>query len=116
MNLQTFYTKIGGNYDEAMKRLMKEERIVKYLNKIEENVSFDDFLKAIEAEDWSNAFLQIHSLKGIALNLELGALARTSSDLCEMIRHGKPETDISGQVAEVKKNYQMVMDLIKTID
>ena len=50
---------------------------------------------AIESQDWSAAFRAAHTLKGIALNLGFDSLYTASSELTEVLRGGRPLTDMS---------------------
>lgn len=116
MTLQLFYEQINGSYEQAINRLLKEERIKKYLLMFKDSQNIDDFAELVKEEKWEDAFRFMHTLKGVALNLELGDLAIKSSELCEMLRHGKPDHDISVFYQDVKLSYNKVIELINQID
>ena len=109
MTLQEFYKEVGGDYDGVMGILMKEERIYKYLFKFEGSDDFSCMNDAIAAENYEDAFRYSHNLKGVCLNLGLGALATTASELCEKFRHGAPEEDVSKLQEIVAANYENVI-------
>ena len=116
MNIHEFYETIGGDYNEVCSRLMKEERILKYLNKFLLAEDHDNLHKFISEENWPEAFRAIHSLKGVSLNLGLAPLFKVSDVLCEEIRNGAPQRDISGMVSDVDAAYESVVAFIKGID
>lgn len=116
MTIKDFYLAAGGSYEEALGRLMNDARILKYLRKLSQMPDYADMIAAIGKEDWETGFRASHNLKGMALNLSLGRLATSSSELCETMRHGKPNTDITALTEEVKKEYAEVLAMIETIE
>jgi len=96
-----------GNYDEALARLMKEERVSKFLRMLRNDPSFDMLSAAIEKGDWSEAFRGAHTLKGVALNLSATKLATSSSELCEDLRPQKKTDKTMALFEVVKKDHEM---------
>ena len=115
MDLQLVYKQLNGNYNEVMSRLMKEERVFKYLKKFTANSDYADFCRGYEAHDWELAFRAVHSIKGMALNLAITELAEVSSELCETMREGEPQVDITKLVADFKVEYDLVMGVLNTL-
>lgn len=115
MTVKEYYAQIGGDYADVMSRLMKEERVLKYLRMFSTGTDYAEMDIALAEERWEDAFRNAHNLKGISLNLALTPLAKASSVLCEAIRHGKPTEDISGMVAEVEDAYRRVNEAIAMI-
>ena len=113
MNLIEFYDVVGGSFDDVMGRLMKEERITKYLAKFIDSPEFDNMLAAYEAQDWETMFRESHSLKGMAANLGLENFREAVSNVCETVRHGAPETDITELLDKAKTEYEVAIDAIK---
>ena len=105
ITLRDFYDMVGGNYEDVVGRLIKEDRIVKYLNKFKDSSDYDQMIEAIENKAWETVFRISHNLKGMCQNLGLDSLARVSSDLCEQVRHGAPAVDISTYVEAVADEY-----------
>lgn len=94
MTLKECYDAFGGNYDDAMERLMSEDLIRKYLSLFLEDDSFELLKKGLKEGDDQKAFMAAHTLKGLALNLDMTVLAGSASDLTEALRGGrKPEAD-----------------------
>ena len=116
MTVMEFYDAIGSSYDQAKGRLLSEERIKKYLRKFTEKDEFITIDQLFKEQSYEEAFRAAHTLKGMALNLELGDLAKISSELCEEVRHGAPTKDISGMISDMGKAYYSTIDLIKEIE
>lgn len=108
MTIKEFYAYSGGDFNEVIGRLGNEERVLKFLKRFDEEESLKVMLAALEDEDYTEAFRAVHSIKGICLNLGLAKLLESSSELCEALRNGKPEEDISRMVDTVKKDYESV--------
>lgn len=105
ITLREFYDMVGGCYEDVVGRLMKEDRIVKYLNKFKESSDYDQMMEAIAAKEWEIVFRMSHNLKGMCQNLGLDSLARVSSELCEQVRHGAPTVDIKPYVEAIADEY-----------
>lgn len=116
MRVEEFYSILGGNYEDVLSRLGKTERIVKYLRKFadsEECGSIDGFL---ESENYEEAFRAVHSIKGMCMNLGLSKLQESSSTLCEELRNGKPQIDVTDMLAKVKSDFAQATDAIRQIE
>lgn len=116
MNVKEFYLQTGGNYEEVLGRLIKEERIVKYLRKFADGNDCKLICEAFENRDYEAAFRNVHNLKGVALNLGLTNLQLAASDLCEEVRNGAPNKDVSGMIENVVKVYTSDVEAIGRID
>ncbi len=112
MSIKDFYAAVGGSYDEIMRRLLSEERVVKYLGKFCNDKSFELMTKDIAEEKWEDAFRDAHNLKGISVNLGLQNLFESSTELCESMRNGKPAVDIQPMFDRVKQDYETVVAAI----
>lgn len=93
MTLQEFYTRIGGNYDDTLRRIPSEAIVRKFVLKYPNDPSFGQLKDALAAQDWETAFRASHTLKGVAQNLGMDHLYQVSSALCEAVRGPKPLTD-----------------------
>lgn len=114
MTLKECYDAFGGNYDDAVERLMSEDLIRKYLGLFLEDDSFDLLTKGLDEGDDQKAFMAVHTLKGLALNLGMTTLARSASDLTEALRGGrKPEAD--HLYAPCKADYERTVGAIQTM-
>lgn len=116
MTAKECYAVFGGNYEEALSRLMKDERIVKYLKKLTESQDYDSLLSSLENKNYEDAFGSVHNLKGVSLNLSITPLATASDVLCEALRGGAPTVDISGMLDDVKNAYEIAVSAIGMLD
>lgn len=116
MTIEQFYAVTGGNYSEVLGRIGKEERVKKYLLRFPDTDELIQMNECISAENWPEAFRHIHSLKGMALTLGLSRLAGSGSELCETMRHGAPEVDISDMIRTVQKDFDDTVEAISMLD
>ena len=105
MTVVEFYQAIRGDYDGVMSRLMKQERILKYVGKFFGGTGLAELDKALAEQRWPDAFREAHSMKGMALNLGFSVLAASSSELCEALRSGEPVGDIPTMRDAVARDY-----------
>ena len=115
MTLEEFYNKVDGNYAEVMDRLLKPERVIRYLNMFLEDESYKKLCDSMAVKDYEAGFQHSHNLKGTCLNLGLTSLYRPSSAICEELRHGNPGPDTDNLLSEVKKTYEETVSLIKEL-
>lgn len=86
MNLEEFYHHVGGNFEEAKCRFQNDERILRFLRMLPRDNSMNELTDAMQRSDAPTAFRAAHTLKGVAMNLALDALAGASSELTEALR------------------------------
>lgn len=113
MDLKSFYSNVGGDYDVMMGRMgNKEERIVKFLNKFVKDPSFENLKAALAAGDPEEAFRAAHTIKGVALNLELMDLQASSGRLTDILRDGEIPEDAQDILVQLEKDYQKATECI----
>ncbi|MCH1984415.1 Hpt domain-containing protein [Ruminococcus sp. OA3] len=115
MTIQEYYTSTGVDFQNTLRRLGSEERLRKYLSKILEDNNFEMLLNALNAGNYKDAFLAVHSLKGICLNLDLLPLLRSSSALADNLRDGQSSSDTDRLFKQVETDYQNTMSDLKKI-
>lgn len=93
MILQDFYAAVGGDYAEAQRRMMKDERIVRFLLRYGADSSMKELEAATIAGDIEAAFRAAHTIKGVAANLSLTRLANAASALTEQLRPLQSQPD-----------------------
>lgn len=114
MTLEECYTQFEGDYNGTMERLLTEKRIRKYLAEFLEDRDFADLEAGMKNGDDQMAFMAAHTLKGLALNLGMSALAKSSSDLTEALRGGrKPEAD--ALLTKCRTDYEMTEGAIRRL-
>jgi len=112
MTLQECYEKMGGDYAEVLSRLIKEDRIEKYMVKFLDDPTYQTLCEVKTAGDHEAVFLHIHTLKGVSQNLGFGNLYRASYEMTEAVRGGIPLGDESLFEA-VSKAYNETIAIIE---
>lgn len=93
MSLEIFYNRVGGEFQEALRRLPGEVFIRKFLLRYSDDPSYTQLQTAVAQADWMAAFRAAHTIKGIAQNLSLGQLYRTAAALTDALRDGQELRD-----------------------
>ena len=115
MTLQEFYTRIGGNYDDTLRRIPSEALVRKFVLKYPNDPSFGQLKDALAAQDWETAFRASHTLKGVAQNLGFDKLQRSASELTEALRGDKPLTDMA-LLKKVQEDQKELVEAIGKLD
>lgn len=115
MEIRDIYEKLGGNYEDVMSRLMKEERVAKYLLKFKDKDMMAAIESSLEAKDYETAFREAHNMKGVCANLSIDKLREVSSDLTEALRGGEPTVDITPLLDAVRAEYARTVEIIDMI-
>ena len=79
MNLKDCYIKFGGDFDEVLGRLRREQSVQKFMYKFLDDKSFHLFEASMENKDYEEALRAVHTLKGICQNLSFTRLFESSS-------------------------------------
>jgi len=116
MDVKEVYKAAGGNYDDAMSRMMKEERMVKFLKMFLRDNSYEQLIAGVEAGDAKLAFSGAHTLKGVAANVGLITLAEQASQITEALRGADTVDAAVPMVDAVKKAYETAKTAIEQLD
>ncbi len=112
MELRELYKKLNGNYENLLRRIKREDLIEMFLTDFMEDEEYKKLEKAIAEHDDVTAFRAAHTLKGVALNMEFGFLAKSLIALTDSLRSGRlPETD--ALFLKVKDDYYKTIALIE---
>ena len=111
MTIEQCYELLGGSYAAVLERLMKKERVEKFLPRISADPSFEQLQKAFESQDWQNAFAAAHTLKGISANMGFSDLNEAAGRLTESLRHGVTESSAE-YYAQTDAAWQKVLQVI----
>lgn len=114
MNIKEFYQAVGGNYDNVLICLGKEERIRKFVRKFPESDTVVQIKDALNKKDYESAFREAHNLKGMSINIGLVNLNKVSSDLTESLRNG-PKGNVNELFQKVESEYKHTCELISTL-
>jgi HPt (histidine-containing phosphotransfer) domain-containing protein len=109
MTVQECYDMMQGDYEGVSERLLKDERIEKFLRKFLADKDYEELMSSLAEKDYETAFRASHSLKGLSLNLGLTGLQKASETLCEELRGGEPSVDITPMRDAVEEEYQKVI-------
>ena len=86
MTIREFYTLVGGSYDDMSERFPSDALILRFLTMLPQDGSMELLARSVDAADAKTAFRAVHTLKGVALNLGLTALAGVCSEMTEALR------------------------------
>ena len=89
MTIEECYSIMGGDWDGIKRRLGNDALIAKLSLKFLSSKEYSEIGDAINNRDWEKAFLNAHTLKGVALNLGYNELAKAASALTELLRPRK---------------------------
>ena len=113
MELRECYVKCGGDYEDALSRLMNKEAFVKrLLLKFPDDGSFLLLKTSIDGGDAETAFRAAHTLKGVAQNLSLTKLGSSASALTEALRGGSLTDDVPALMLRVSQDYAVTLAAI----
>lgn len=116
MTLAEFYEHIGGNYDDALERLMREELVKRFALRFLSDGSYKALQDAVADENIEASFRAAHNLKGVAGNVSFARLQRAASELTEQLRPRTALADrellrqVDDAYAEVIENLNIYSD------
>lgn len=106
---------MDGNYEEAVRLMGSDDRIMRYLKLFQRDTNFHVMCNAVNNNDFKTAFNAAHTLKGVALNLSLTALADQIKELTELLRGEIPVRGISTLLRKTTDTYVSVLECINTL-
>ena len=112
MNLKDCYLKFGGDFDEVLGRLRREQTVRKFVFKFLDDKSFSLFEASMVKKDYSEALRAVHTLKGICQNLSFTKLFESSS----LVTNALKEHDWNKAVdmmPKLSKDYYETINVIK---
>lgn len=112
MELRECFEMLGGDYDDALSRMMNDALVEKFIMKFPADNTMDAMLTALENNDTQQIFQTAHTMKGIAANLGFTRLYKAASELTEQLR-GKTDVTPDGVlVGKLKDAYSLVIDTL----
>lgn len=116
MTIQELYSKMEGNYDQAV-RVMKSDRLIdKYIRKLKSSQIDIRLADAAETMDAVMLFESAHAMKGVCANLGLEKLAAAADEITEEFRQGNPrkmtDEEVKAKLAAISEQYRMTADAI----
>ena len=115
MTIQECYDRLGGNLEQAEKRLPSAGLIKKFIAKFLNDSTFSELCCAMQNGNRRDAFRAAHTLKGVCANLSFDRLLSSAGELTELLR---PETDTIPPNAflvldDVKNDYELTVGAIR---
>lgn len=109
------YDRLGGDYADICQRFKTEARIQKFLGMLLRDTSYSNLCAALNEGDYESAFRAAHTLKGVALNLGLGRLAKSSSELTEALRAGRENEAVQPLFLLLEHDYREMCETVKAL-
>ena len=85
MTIREFYTLVGGSYDDMSERFPSDALILRFLTMLPQDGSMELLARSVDTADAKTAFRAVPTLKDVALNLGLTALAGVCSEMTEAL-------------------------------
>ena len=114
MDIKKFYLDTGSDYNAALGIMMNDMLIERMIKKFMDNNSYQAIIDAYEANNIKEVFALSHSFKGVTGTLALTKLFNIASILTEATRN-KEGADISKEIEELKKDYQLIEETYKAL-
>ena len=112
MTVKECYEKLEGDYSGTMSRMMKEDRMKKFLLLFLQDTSYQMLCENMDKGDVDEAFRAAHTLKGVTINLGLSKLNRASFEITEALRAKELER-AKVFLPEVTQCYEETIEAIK---
>jgi len=112
MSIQECYAKLGADYEGTLGRMCLEKLVKRFALAFLADESFSKLKKALEEENYGDAFREAHTLKGVCLNLGFTRLHDSSDKLTEALRGGVKCTDDT-LYEEVEAEYNRTITILK---
>lgn len=116
MNLRECYAALDADYEDVMERFLREEVVLRFLRKLEQNPDYERMLTAYEQKDYAGVFTTTHNLKSVCGTLGLKPLAKCFYDICEEVRYGAPGENFVPLVERVQQMYRATIDAISGLE
>lgn len=115
MTIEECYRRMGGNYNEVLRRLPSSALVKKFVIKFLDDSSYRELCQAMERGSREDAFRAAHTLKGVSANLGLEQLRSSSSDLTELLRAADTIPQGAAELLErVSADYLLTVDSIRS--
>lgn len=114
MTLQECYSIIG-DYNDVMKRLPRENMVIKFIFRFLDDKSYDQLMTAIENSDYKAAFMAAHTIKGLCQNLSFTRLYESIHIITDALRDGNHDKALISELAvKVREDYAATVNAIET--
>ena len=114
MNLKDCYIKFGGDFDEVLGRLRREQTVQKFVYKFLDDKSFSLFEASMGNKDYAEALRAVHTLKGICQNLSFARLFESSS-LATIALKEDDWNKALDMMPQLSKDYHAIINAIEEL-
>lgn len=112
MDLRECYTSFGGNYDEVLGRLRKEQTVQKFMYKFLDDKSFNLFESSMESKDYDEALRAVHTLKGVCQNLSFTRLYESSASITIALKQNDVDKAIE-MMPRLSEDYHALINCVE---
>lgn len=112
MTVEDLYFEIEGNYSDVVERFVTESKIIRFVLLFLNDGSYEAYIQAMQAEKADEAFLAIHTLKGVCLNLGFQGMYKVVNNITELLRANKFE-EAKKKLPDLKAVYEKHINAIK---
>ncbi len=112
MTVEDLYFEIEGNYSDVVERFVTESKIIRFVPLFLNDGSYEAYIQAMQAEKADEAFLAIHTLKGVCLNLGFQGMHKVVNNITELLRANKFE-EAKKKLPDLKAVYEKHINAIK---
>lgn len=114
MTTEEFYLKVGGDWQDELKRFGSKELVKRFIYKFVNDKSMAELRSALACADAERSFRAAHTLKGVCLNLGFQNLCDAVNPLTEKLRTMNCE-GCEEMLAEVEKRYSALISAISEL-
>lgn len=114
MTLKECYAALGGDYDDAVRRLCSEKLVLKFVLRFIDDDSYSLLIHSLDEKNVEEAFRAAHTIKGVCQNLAFTSLEVSSSLMTEALRAG----DMDGALGlrdELINDYEKTISAISAL-
>ena len=121
MDLREFYDRTDGDFEGAMQRFSKEERVAKFVRMFPNDPCCVELESCLAKNDVKGAFRAVHTLKGVCLNLSFSGLYKSVYEVTEALRHADPENvedmeRVHTGMESLRRDYDAVIQAVRGLD
>ena len=114
------FQEAGWDVDGTRKRLMNDDALYQeLLLKYKKDTHLETLHMRLQEEDYEGAFLEAHTLKGIAANLGFVPMKAPADTLTELLRNAKEEAswqaDVQEKMKALEKAHKDVVALLEKL-
>ena len=117
MEIKDFFAQIGGDYEEALMRLMNDALITRMLKKFAATYDIKGIVDAYNNKRTKEVFEKVHSLKGVSGNLSLSNIYKITEIICDKTRNLSDEDYVllDEEIKKLENEFNKTVLLINQI-